>query len=234
MSFAEEGDVVNVDLVNGGRISGVVKTDMDQGLVINVGFGIVAVAREDIKRITVLEDAKKEKALEVCDRHVAKLRTNRMKTEKYTREWRQRIEKNAKIKEEELEKARKAKGDRIKSVVDTHLIVEANINNKAIVRLMVDTGAAFVTISPAMGRRIGYENVSNLKTVELTLADGSCIQGHLVVLKTIKVGNFEARNVKAVIADRGDMDHGLLGMSFLSNFDISINTDKNELVLNKK
>ena len=134
LSFAEEGDVVNVDLVNGGRISGVVKTDMDQGLVVNVGFGIVAVAREDIKRITVLEDAKKEKALEVCDRHVAKLRTNRMKTEKYTREWRQRIEKNAKIKEEEVEKARKAKGDRIKSVVDTHLIVEANINNKELWR----------------------------------------------------------------------------------------------------
>ena len=234
ISIAAEGDVVYVDLLNGGKIKGIIESDIDDGIIVDVGFGTVAVAREDISSIILLKEAQKERVLEERARHVGRVKANRSRKEEYTQKWQERIEGNKKLKEERLERARKARENRIRSVEDGQLVVETLIDGKVKAPLLVDTGAALVTISPETASKAGYSQARSRGKIELTLADGSTTQGTPILLKSLKVGKLKAENVGAVIAERGDMKYGLLGMSFLSRFAINIDAENNELVLKEK
>jgi predicted aspartyl protease len=65
------------------------------------------------------------------------------------------------------------------------------------------------------------------------LADGSKVKAKPVILKSIKVGDAQLNNVQAAIIEKKGIseEDGLLGMSFLKNFLVRINTKENKLIL---
>ncbi len=110
--------------------------------------------------------------------------------------------------------------------------VRARINRKQTARLLVDTGATSVQISQRLARRLGI-NIYEGEAVKCTLADGSRVNGHIVTLKEVNLGGVRAKGVDAVVLDSGgdrDFD-GLLGMSFLENFQFRIDTREDLLIL---
>ncbi len=114
------------------------------------------------------------------------------------------------------------------------VIVNALINDIALARLVVDTGASIVVISKEVAGRLGIPSEEGTgEEIEIIMANGASVNARPVVLKSIKVGDAEVGNVQAAILESnvvGGAD-GLLGMSFLSNFIISVDTSLNKLTL---
>jgi len=123
---------------------------------------------------------------------------------------------------------------RINSLDGRMMIVEVFLNDKIKTNLLVDTGASYIDISPEIGEQLGYKVTKDSKRISLRIADGSMHQGVPIVLKSVKVGEARAENVEAVIAEQGEMRYGLLGMSFLNRFHVTVDSKNNVLILKKK
>ena len=115
------------------------------------------------------------------------------------------------------------------------VIVEALLNGSERVRLLVDTGASIVLISEDTALRLGIKSEDIRSDMKVMLADGSSKTAKPVILKSVKVGDAEVKDVRAAILNRGSISDadGLLGMSFLSNFIMKVDSAENKLILEK-
>jgi clan AA aspartic protease (TIGR02281 family) len=111
-----------------------------------------------------------------------------------------------------------------------NFIVNATINGKVKVKLMLDTGASLMSLSPEVCRKLGIEKTSNLPVIQLQTANGIS-RNNLIALDKVKIGDAEASLVETSIGKKILGIEGLLGMSFLSNFQMEINHTESELIL---
>lgn len=133
----------------------------------------------------------------------------------------------------------KLSGELTRAVVPTRkraggLQVTTVLNGKVQGRLLLDTGASFVSISADLAARLGV-NTNELPVKAMTVADGRQVDGRALTLKSVRVGDACARNVPAVVLPgRSDAAFdGLLGMSFLRNFAINIDGATGNLILSR-
>jgi aspartyl protease family protein len=95
---------------------------------------------------------------------------------------------------------------------DGHYWAEADIDGHA-VRVMVDTGASVVVLTPADAARLGV----NLKPADFSAtvvtASGS-VRAAPVQLKAVSVAGARVEQVEALVVEQG-LPHSLLGMSYL-------------------
>jgi len=115
------------------------------------------------------------------------------------------------------------------------VIVEATLNKKTAVKFVVDTGASYTMISSAVAKELDIDTQQNPKTAPFQTANG-IIQAPLVNLESIAVGGIEILNLTAAVHDAipDAKVAGLLGLNFLSNFRMDIDTQKGVLHLEKK
>ncbi|MFT3769364.1 MAG: aspartyl protease family protein [Minicystis sp.] len=98
------------------------------------------------------------------------------------------------------------------------LRVTARLGGKENGTFVIDTGASYVTITQSLADRIKADT-NRAPKVMLQTANGART-GHIVVLETVEVQGVKAARVPAVVVDDlGGVD-GLLGLSFLSRFDL--------------
>lgn len=95
-----------------------------------------------------------------------------------------------------------------------HFMALGSINGGS-VRFMVDTGATTVSLSRQQADRLQL-NYRNGRPVQMQTANG-VINGYLMTLDRVRVGDVEIGGVDATVAER-DMPFVLLGNSFLSRF----------------
>jgi clan AA aspartic protease (TIGR02281 family) len=89
-------------------------------------------------------------------------------------------------------------------------------------RLLVDTGATFTVISTAMARQLAL-NLDNAALIPLQSASGVFL-APLTKVKSIAVGEAIVQDVEVIVHDIAQgSTGGLLGMSFLDNFQVTIN-----------
>jgi clan AA aspartic protease (TIGR02281 family) len=115
------------------------------------------------------------------------------------------------------------------------VIVEATLNKKASAKFVVDTGASYTMISSAVAKELDIDTEQERRTAPFQTANG-IIQAPLVSLDSINVGGMEIRNLTAAVHDIlvDSRMGGLLGLNFLSNFRMDIDTQKGVLHLEKK
>jgi len=115
------------------------------------------------------------------------------------------------------------------------VIIQATLNNKRSAKFVVDTGASYTLISNALARDLSIDVGSNPKTLAFQTANG-LIQAPVTSLESITVGGMEIRNLPAAVHDAVPDPEvaGLLGLNFLSNFRMDIDTQKGVLHLEKK
>lgn len=92
------------------------------------------------------------------------------------------------------------------------------INGRS-VEFLVDTGASSVAMSDKEADRLGIDYKKTGQLVQVNTAGGSSI-GFLVVLKSVKVGELEVRNVKATVIKDTGPQQVLLGMTFLNGLEM--------------
>ncbi len=115
------------------------------------------------------------------------------------------------------------------------VIIKAMLNNKTAAKFVVDTGASYTMISSAVARELDIDLTQNQRTMPFQTANG-LIQAPLTNLESISVGGMEIKNLIAAVHDAvpDPQVAGLLGLNFLSNFRMDIDTQKGMLHLEKK
>jgi len=115
------------------------------------------------------------------------------------------------------------------------VVIEARLNGKTPAKLVVDTGATYTMISAATAKELEIDRSGNERQLSIQTANGM-IQAPLTSLESINVGGMEMKNLTAVIHDvvPSSQVAGLLGLNFLSNFRMEIDTQKGLLHLEKK
>ena len=115
------------------------------------------------------------------------------------------------------------------------VIIEAMLNKKTAAKFVVDTGASYTMISSAVARELDIDLTQNQRTMPFQTANG-LIQAPLTNIESITVGGMEIKNLIAAVHDAvpDPQVAGLLGLNFLSNFRMDIDTQKGMLHLEKK
>lgn len=118
------------------------------------------------------------------------------------------------------------------------VIDNVNINDAAIVKFIFDTGASYTTISSQLASRLGIAT-ANAEKLKIMTGSGF-IYAPKVILKKIEVNGIAAYNVETIVSDlpfhssgtAGDLA-GLLGLSFMKNFKVTLDKSHNQVILEK-
>lgn len=95
---------------------------------------------------------------------------------------------------------------------DGHYWADAQINGAA-VRVMVDTGASLVVLTPADAARLGLRLKGGDFSATVITVSGP-VPAAPVALRTVAVAGARVEQVEALVVQRG-LPHSLLGMSYL-------------------
>jgi len=115
------------------------------------------------------------------------------------------------------------------------VIVPVTVNKRQTIKLVVDTGASYTFISHALARELAIDIGKSTKTVPFHTANG-VVEAPLTLLDSITVGGMEVKNLTAAVHDTTPdaTAAGLLGLNFLSNFRMDIDTQLGVLHLERK
>lgn len=109
------------------------------------------------------------------------------------------------------------------------LLVDAMIGGTVRTRLLVDTGAEFTVLSTAAARRLGLD-LGRAAVIPLRSASGVFL-APLTKVRSLSLGEAVVHDVEVIIHDASPELDGLLGMSFLDHFSITISTNDERLIL---
>lgn len=115
-----------------------------------------------------------------------------------------------------------------------NLFVPTQINGEHTIEMVVDSGASVVTLPYEMAVKAGLKPTETDPEIRLQIADGSIITGKQITIASLRVGKFTAENVEAaVLGPEAVSAEPLLGMSFLSKFEMKIDSERGHLVLSR-
>jgi clan AA aspartic protease (TIGR02281 family) len=100
------------------------------------------------------------------------------------------------------------------------------------VQMLVDSGASVVLIPQELAEKMNIQPEANAKSMTMVTADGRRIAAKEVFLPRLRVGQFEAENVRAALLEESISGaQPLLGMSFLERFKFEIDAGQKTLKL---
>ncbi len=118
-----------------------------------------------------------------------------------------------------------------------HVFVQATIDGQVPARLLLDTGASIVILSPGMAAKLSLPPAQTGDIRKIKVADGREVEARFVRLGSLRVQDVEAKDVEAAIltgsAGATEYEDGLLGMSFLKRFNFQIDYEAKKLTLRK-
>ena len=210
-------------LKNGRNVEGFIKSEDADSVRLDIGLGIVGFRKIDIDKI---------------------YRSNLVESELLRQKWeKRRIDRIKKQEEESRIEAAKAQAESLRpkeilvSRESGHIFVQARLNDKVPVELLLDTGASFVLLSSEIGRRLGVDKDKRTSIVKMQVADGRQVDALYMILDSVKIQGVEAKNVDAAVlldnAEGINFKDGLLGMSFLKKFNFKIDQSNNRITLEK-
>ncbi|MFH1771910.1 MAG: retropepsin-like aspartic protease [Candidatus Omnitrophota bacterium] len=113
------------------------------------------------------------------------------------------------------------------------IVVNALLDRSVRANFLVDTGATHTTISSDIARRLGRSPEKDTAYFFATVADGRKAKAYPLILESLRVGGVEMQNVEAAVLEGQESlgVDGLLGMNFLGNFVMEIDSKSNKLIL---
>jgi len=236
----KDSEAVVVILRNEGKIKGIISDQGQDGLTLYIGFGSVTIENKDILTIVKCSDladlGMSEDEIGWYQYIAYKDDTQVERLRKETEE--QYYKRMAEAARLMRESAKHEYGvTSIKYSDRSRIIVKTLINDEVTTNLILDTGATWVMITPKIAKALGID-LKGKKYIPFTVADGRYANGIPVVLDSVKVGNCEARKVKAAVivetTRKGQKVDGLLGMTFLRNFHMKLDTGNKILTLSER
>ena len=119
-----------------------------------------------------------------------------------------------------------------------HLLVDVVLNGDVHARLTIDTGAPDVCLTADIARKLGFD-LGNMKNIGESMVLNGKHKVAYVRLKSLNLGGAEQENVPAAVFLEDDreisnaLNDGLLGLSFLSKFNFTLDKRNSRLILKK-
>jgi clan AA aspartic protease (TIGR02281 family) len=113
------------------------------------------------------------------------------------------------------------------------IIVEALLNRHVSVPLMLDTGATYTVLTRQTAQDLGITGLDRLPTHSF-LTPGGPIQSPVTTLKSIRVGTVEAQDVAVAIDAEGHLPLGLLGMTFMRHFKVTVDQAQGQVKFERR
>jgi len=111
------------------------------------------------------------------------------------------------------------------------LELDVTFNEDKTFTFVLDTGASFVTLSRKSAEKLGYDPEEILPRVYMSTANG-LVSANLIRLASVQVGDAVVHDVTAIVHGGEELGiDGLLGLSFLNEFDWSNDTMNEVLIL---
>ena len=111
-----------------------------------------------------------------------------------------------------------------------NFFVDVLLNGRVKAKLMLDTGASFITLSEKIGQKLGVVNNGFSAEMPFNTAGGEEWMP-LVALQTVSAGEAQSQLVEASIGKQIKDIDGLLGMSFLGDYRFEIDRTNKLLTL---
>lgn len=228
--FASSANADTVYLKNGGVIEGIIGKEDENKVEVNMGFGTVTFNKSQVKSI---EKSSAESSYNMAKGWEEKRKELRVKEKEFNEARDKRFKEAYKNWMDEARAKRSGERGETKDIQTArdesgrHIVVEVLLNDKVKATLLLDTGASLVVLSKRIGEELGLETGDATKDIMvLKLADGRMSNAKAVVLDSVKIEDVEAKKViAAVMLDQlpdPALRDGLLGMSFLSRFNIKM------------
>lgn len=220
---------VNADtlyLKNGRSIDGLVKNEDEQDIELDVGFGMIKFPKSQIERIDKSNTEESESLRQEWQRQKVKAEEERVRKElEFKQIEEQRPREN--LESNQVEVYRES----------GHIGVNAVLNRRVPVSLILDTGASLVVLSNNIAKKLGIDTKKSDDMIQLQLADGRKVNAMYTLLESIGVQEIETKNVDAAVLlediEIAGFKDGLLGMSFLNRFNFKVNQKEKKLILEK-
>jgi hypothetical protein len=114
------------------------------------------------------------------------------------------------------------------------IIIPVTLNNSVPARLILDTSSPGLVISPELADRLGLFDRQDGNLLTTAGGIGGTVPAVLSVVDTVNVGDAHAEFLPTTITQIGSDDYeGLVGMDFVANYRIGIDTTKNVLVFDE-
>jgi len=97
-------------------------------------------------------------------------------------------------------------------------------------RFLLDTGSSVVVIGPALATAAGLKPAPGHEAIELQTLGGRT-KGPSAVVATLQVGDAILSDLPVVLHDPGPGVDGILGNTFLSHYQLTLDSDARKLVL---
>ncbi len=226
---------------NGRSVEGIVKEEGADAVEISIGFGTITCNKDEVVRI---ERSSPGELNAINAKWKRKQDELEAKAEEFNRERERRFADYGKWARESDERRRQEAVDSKEIQVrrDTEsrgILVETLLDEKVKALLVLDTGASVVVLTKRVGEQLGIKSDDTRKNgiVTLTLAGNRKIEARMTVLHSIKIKDVEVKDVLAAVLledfiNPGFKD-GLLGMSFLSQFNLKIDLKDMKMSLEK-
>lgn len=225
-------------LKNGRSIEGLIKNETAEHIELDIGFGIVGFRKDEIERIY-------KSTPEEIQTLKRKWEVNKARSEEMGA--RSEEERNRLIAEWKEKKLKQEEAERLKLefrpkqiTVDKekgYMVVDALLNKKVNVSLVVDTGASIVLLTNRVAKKLGVDVKRQGSPIQLQVADGRKVEARFIVLESIKIKDAEAKDVEAAIlmdnSQQIGFNDGLLGMSYLRRFNFKFDYTNGKLILEK-
>jgi clan AA aspartic protease (TIGR02281 family) len=101
------------------------------------------------------------------------------------------------------------------------VVVDVLLNRRVPAPMLLDTGADFTVLTKQMAKDLRLSSLDHLPKREFKTAGGA-VNFPIATLQSLRVGTAEARDVEVAIDIDGHMPIGLLGMTFLRHFKVTV------------
>jgi clan AA aspartic protease (TIGR02281 family) len=108
------------------------------------------------------------------------------------------------------------------------VVVEARLNGRLTVPMLLDTGADFTVLTMQVARDLRISSLEDLPKLPFKTA-GGMVMFPIATLQSLRVGTAEARDVNVAIDTDGHMPMGLLGMTFLRHFKVTVDQQRGQV-----
>ena len=108
------------------------------------------------------------------------------------------------------------------------VVVEAVLNRHLTVPLMLDTGADLTILTKQAAQELRLPALERLPKLQFGTAGGA-VNFPITTLQSLRVGTAEARDVTVAIDIDGHLPVGLLGMSFLRHFKVTVDHQRGQV-----
>jgi clan AA aspartic protease (TIGR02281 family) len=113
------------------------------------------------------------------------------------------------------------------------IIVEALLNRQVAAPLMLDTGATYTVLTRKTAHDLGITRLERLPKHSF-LTPGGPILSPTTTVKSIRVGTAEAHNVAVAIDAEGHLPLGLLGMTFMRHFKVTVDQAQGQVKFERR